>query len=298
MNKLTCIFCFILISLASCVEDVDLRVNGGESKIFFYSEFEVNQANSFRLKTATGINDFSPVISPTSTNEIEVNITEDNISIEPAYRYNPSTKNFECPINSFVPKEGEFYSISSRILEAPELPAIHSEIYIPPAKNFDILEVVKLTQVGAEQGVSLDLDFRFSIDTDHDYYEITAFAKNNSTSIDYPLEIFQDSYQDGVSKMKHRNSLFVDSKMNKGQYVYGKLKDYLSENIVFSSEYIYFKIKTISFEHYSYHKNLAKRVESANAAITEPVIAYTNINNGLGLFSGYSSIVDSLSYRK
>ena len=46
---------------------------------------------------------------------------------------------------------------------------------------------------------------------------------------------------------------------------------------------------TITKEAYQFHRSFSKQIASKDVSISEPVISYSNFENGLGLFSGYSS---------
>ena len=57
------------------------------------------------------------------------------------------------------------------------------------------------------------------------------------------------------------------------------------------SFYVYFK--SVSKEFYLYYKSLSKHFEAQDEIFMEPVQVYTNIENGFGIFAGYSEDLDS-----
>lgn len=55
-------------------------------------------------------------------------------------------------------------------------------------------------------------------------------------------------------------------------------------------------LKSVTKNYYEYMQILEKHIIAANDPLAEPVLAYTNIENGLGIFSGYSKSVVRLNF--
>ena len=53
--------------------------------------------------------------------------------------------------------------------------------------------------------------------------------------------------------------------------------------------HIAFDVVAITTEAYQYYKSFAKQIVSQTVSLSEPVISYSNFENGLGLFTGYAS---------
>ena len=300
LNKLSFLFCILsMLFLHSCVEDADIVIEGADSKIYFYCEFEQQEMMAFRYSTATGLSDLLAPVNPTLTSEFDFIITEDANVIDPIFRYNAITENFESPASSINSKAGSSYSISTSLKDYPQLKDISATTYVPTAKPFSSLEVMELNKIGQEFGTHLKMKVRFSPDVDHRYYEVEAFTKYDDNGIlrEEPIDLELTRRYEGILAMEHRNSLLIDTKFNKGQYVTTVIDADISQAFLDFSEHIYFRLKTVTSAHYLFHENFAKRQEAHTAPLSEPVIYYTNIVDGLGLFSGYSTVIDSVSFK-
>lgn len=55
------------------------------------------------------------------------------------------------------------------------------------------------------------------------------------------------------------------------------------------------ELRAVSEEYYLYHTSLSRQRDNPGVPFTEPVIVYDNIENGQGIFAGYSVTQDSLS---
>ncbi len=55
------------------------------------------------------------------------------------------------------------------------------------------------------------------------------------------------------------------------------------------------ELRTVSKEYYLFHNSLSRQQTSPGGPLAEPVIIYNNIENGRGIFAGYSPTVDSVT---
>lgn len=285
--------------LSSCVEDVELQVTDADSRIFFYSEIEAFEHFSFNFKTVEGFNDDYEKLYPQEISEIDLELVEDTKKCELDFRFNSVENCFESEANTQKAKSGVFYKMESHLVNRPEFPDVYATTFVPPAFPLEFLGIVDYETQGVEQGLVLDLTFRCAVDIEHDFYEIKAFFKDKSTdvTVDYPIDIELIGNLAGVDHIQHRNSVMVDGNYNIGQYITGKISGYVPERIIANSDHVYFKISAINPEMYQYHIVHQKRLLAEKAEIAEPVIIYTNVNNGLGLFTGYTSTFDSIKIK-
>ncbi len=290
---------FYLLALSSCIEDVDLNITDAQSRISFYCEFEPEKTVSFRYSTATGLSDLLEPVNPTLTSEFDIEFKENLQIIEPVFRYNPLTAHFDSPAISFEVQEGAYYDVRTSLKDYPELGYVEATTFVPHAKEFASLELMELNKSGAEIGFHLNMKVRFAVDVNSPFYEVKAYtlSTQNGFLVEKDLDFDLVGSPTGVLEMDHRSSILIDTKSNKGQYITLEIDSNVADEVLTLSEHVYFKIHTVNEHHYRFHENMAKRIESANAPISEPVIYYSNVENGLGLFSGYSTKVDSISIK-
>ncbi len=54
-------------------------------------------------------------------------------------------------------------------------------------------------------------------------------------------------------------------------------------------------LRTVSKDYYLYHTSLSRQIANKDRPFVEPISVYSNIDNGLGIFSGYALYRDSVS---
>jgi hypothetical protein len=60
---------------------------------------------------------------------------------------------------------------------------------------------------------------------------------------------------------------------------------------------IYISLSKISNEYFLYESSYQKYLSSQGSIMAQPVQVYTNIENGLGVFAGYSTATDSIQLK-
>lgn len=60
----------------------------------------------------------------------------------------------------------------------------------------------------------------------------------------------------------------------------------------------YVELRTLSKEYYLYYTSLSRSRDSNTNPLNDPVIVYENIENGYGIFAGYSNSLDSLQFNE
>lgn len=63
------------------------------------------------------------------------------------------------------------------------------------------------------------------------------------------------------------------------------------------SDYLYFNLKTITQDYYLYYISLDSHLEAVANPFSLPEITFSNISNGYGLFTAYSTTLDSVRIR-
>ena len=57
---------------------------------------------------------------------------------------------------------------------------------------------------------------------------------------------------------------------------------------------LFVEFRTLSKDYFLYYTSVSRQLENPDDPLSQPVILYNNIENGLGIFAGYSSVVDSV----
>ncbi|WP_235294942.1 DUF4249 family protein [Portibacter lacus] len=287
MKRLT-IFLFALLLFSSCEQDAFFTVPDGDSKLFAFSEISTKEKVKVFVNTAVGINTDDSFIYPKQS-DAEVILMIDGVALEdPGFRYISSEGAFVSQ-GAFRPEAGINYGLKVILSENNRINPILGNTMIPIP---DTLKVVKVKSL-KEQFLAYNMkDFvaSFNIgfdDMENGLYILRAYFDNNGVKENL---LVRDINQEG-------EGAYI-SNYNKGVLINkDKLTDELT--IEFTNrknvdgdlliDEIQFELLSITSDAYNYYKSFAKQVASQSAGIAEPVISYTNFENGLGLFTGYSS---------
>ena len=88
--------------------------------------------------------------------------------------------------------------------------------------------------------------------------------------------------------------LFNDKAFNGKAYsITFDYKESLNRNQRFGK--LHTELRRTSKDYYLYYTSLSRQISSPAPPFSEPVILYSNIENGLGLFGGYTVSIDSVS---
>ncbi len=101
--------------------------------------------------------------------------------------------------------------------------------------------------------------------------------------------------RNAVQELSQKPGLFVDYSRLSGQMISIDIET--TEPIDVNTEIlkiIDFKINTLSEELYNYHINLHKHLVNNQSDYSAPLMSYSNIENGLGIFGSYSTTVSSI----
>ncbi len=291
MNKyITYIILAFLLVQYSCVSDAEFEIEGADSRVFFYSEFEPGYDFMFKYSSAIGLNDLTPEINPIYTSDFTFQLKKESELLSPSFRYDPVLEMFISPSNAQVIETNSFYSIKSSLTDYPALKEITASTYIHAPKDFNSIEVIENRSIVLDEVYNLDEDLQFSVDVSHPHYELEVYivdpeSVGNLKKI--PVSLINSIK--GVTPLPNRTSLLIDSKELNNQFVQVNITDSFDASLAELNEGIIVKLKTVSQDHFRYHITLAKELETSYAPLFEPVINYTNIDNGIGLLSGYSS---------
>lgn len=131
------------------------------------------------------------------------------------------------------------------------------------------------------------------------FYHLQAFTLKSDNSKSF-LEISEISLgSDNIFELNHMDGILIDysSLGSEKSFTFkGKLLD---ENIIQGNGPIkvYFKLKTVTEDYYQYHRSLSLQNLSVQGPFDPPMESYTNIERGHGIFTAYTSILDSLRVR-
>lgn len=122
----------------------------------------------------------------------------------------------------------------------------------------------------------------------------SGFVENKDEHlIPLPIEAVLENAPNATFDSDQLGILFSDELIN-GQSVQLKLLAKVNEETGMFPKVVG-ELRTVSENYYQYYTSLARQQESKDRPFTEPVSVFSNIENGLGIFAGFSTYRDSVT---
>lgn len=308
-TKSLSLFSYVLLlflyCLVACEEPVELSEEAIAPKMVVNGTFTPSQPFQVSLTRNKDL----------LTNQPTEFITDASVSIlneqgvllkELAYTDNALLSYYSSP--NFKPTNGTAYQIE---IQAPNFPTIFSQDYIPMPVALDALEIdtllVNTSEENPAYAVALTTTFSDPIGTDN-YYHLQLFyksidGKTNSSGFVQnteeglmpltTLELQKDNPNVLIDFNKN-GVLFKDTSFN-GEKT--QLKFYASLDKKEAGAYpkIIGELRTVSKSYYTYYTSITYQLANQDRPFVEPITVFTNIDNGLGIFAGFSSHRDSVA---
>ncbi|MBN2893605.1 MAG: DUF4249 domain-containing protein [Bacteroidales bacterium] len=196
--------------------------------------------------------------------------------------------------SSYTPKEGNKYKLK---IIVPLYDTIYSETDIPTSTKIEYLSnnISIYDSIAQAYLMNVFLCFTDPKNNDNYYYIFSnqpyfsndpaietrgedGFYTNNETYLyDFNVPIFSDSLFKDQNYTLNLSNIF----------------SLYSDTIIFTYE-----LATISYDAYLFYKTVFLKTKTNNNPLVEPVIIYSNVTNGTGIFAGLSSNKDTIIFIK
>lgn len=298
----------ILFFNVSCRKIIDIDIPAKDRKIVINSLICTDSVIKVNISRSLNILD---IVDFKYLSNAEVNLYENDLDIGRLdYKSNGT---YLLP--GFYPTENRNYRIK---VSVPEMKTATAEAFIPKQLHWPItIDTSMGVTTGDpfyagyyycyEQSVNCVIRFKDDGNTEN-YYWFNIWGNRTSHIWDYQYSedslINEPSYLyfnsddpiiDSWVKWGERGFVFSD-KLYNGKNIEFKIsicKDAFGES---DTIVVYFNLCNINKDYYLYTKSLEMHMEVQEDPIAEPVQVYTNVENGLGIFSGYSALTDSISF--
>lgn len=286
-NSKSTIWIFVILAVlficpTSCIKDVDLQLEEIENRLVLKCLFTENQFMKVMLGHSIPIGDekFYPV------SDASVILYQD---LQP---YDTLTE--ERPgmyFTNVVPEKGKKYHVTCNAPGFQTILSNNSEI----PETCNIISAVLIDSVSVDESdIVSELKILFS-DTpgQNNYYDLDITYVNNYVSTD--LETYKANYIDlgkdpalineGLLKYYPSSLIFSDALFDGNNYN-------LTVNLIYKEYDVMVILRSIPPQLYNYLRTLTLYSNSVDYSLwgsAEPVNVVSNINNGFGIFSGYSA---------
>ncbi len=291
------IYLFLLgiLILNACERDAFFDVPDGDSKLYAFSEITADEKISVTVHTSIGVNTDDDFIFPQQA-DAEVVLYREGVRLEnPGFRYIPSEKAFVSQ-GAFRPEAGVEYSLEISLKDDSRIKPILGTSIIPDAEaieNVRLRNFASFTK-GDEKRFTVEAILDFA-DLHNNFYIVRPFI-----TVDGNLEPLHVTdiigAQDGLRYSPHYNGILMDASKIGEELRFG-LESIENLNADYDLNEISFETVSITNDAFMYYGAHSKQIDAQSAAISEPVISFSNFENGLGLFTGYSSMVSSFEIK-
>jgi len=288
---------FVVSILFSCEKTIYIEIPDNGRRLVANSLFTADSVLKINLTKSRYILDnsswtFDPVIDADiilyeADNEIE------HLRADEAGNY----------MGAYILKEDKEYRIE---VKAQNFSDIKAQNYIPPKTKILNLNAFETVDEYGWPEIGFNLTFKDNQDTKN-YYFISARERRYSTYTnpdtgedttyvyDYELSVYSyDPIAFADDWYLEKGIIFNDEVINGKEYTlqfrgYKNFYDDVEEHSVY-----YIRFYTVTKEFYQYYISLAKHINAQDEFFMEPVQVYSNIENGFGIFAGYSTDIDSV----
>lgn len=207
---------------------------------------------------------------------------------------------------AFRPQRGQPYELRVR---APGLPAVRASSTLPDPVQPQSAKVVEIEQTPTFQGERVTTDYVLELrvrdpsTTSNQYHLIIQQQRLDSaqgdgvpmlSSVSQPRVVtLEHNLQEVISY--HRGGFLFTDEMRNGEDLSFRFQLQVITN---SNEQqlgaLLVELRATSDDYYRYHRSISDAFRSSGEPVDQPVIIYTNVENGYGIFGAYSSVRDSI----
>jgi len=304
MKKTSNIIIILVLFLVACEKEVKIPIEYTTPKLVINALFNTDSLWDVEISASRYIYDTNPI--PLIDDAVVIILDSEGNNFELTNQgegiYTSSTEK---------PQTGKTYSIE---VNHDNYENARSTNKLPGEIIIDNIEWHEEVYVSGDLFRKINVTFQDS--QEKDYYLIRmsgAFWEeiidpltglSDSGLVIHPIYFFsQNAAVEEINSHSSQSSIsFIDELFNGDQYTI----DLLLYEFYFNNqpgwevglESIYISLSKISEEYYLYQKSYQKyQNSSGNTLFSQPTQVYTNIENGLGIFAGYSNSVDTINLR-
>lgn len=274
----------------SCERDAEFLVPDGNSKLFVYSEITNDEKIKVKVNTTIGVNNTEDEAFFPKQSEALITLIKDGKPLSnPGFRYIASERAFISQGN-FRPEIGVEYGLSVELADSDGIKPVVAYTSIPEEEGIKEVEFDNYTEEKIDEGKYFytDLTIDFS-NYDHKYFLLQPKFRNHIKFREHMIVSEFLSGNKGVAYSNVLKGIIVDAE-SAGNSMEVRLTNNASVPNSFDPATVVMEVKYISEEAFNYYSSFSKQMDAQSAVLSEPVITYSNIENGLGLFTGYATL--------
>jgi len=301
---LTTYFLFFLLCLFSCEEPVELDMEVFESQVVISSNFSPSQPFHISLSKNKDVFTNSPV---EFISDAEVQILDGQGALLNTLTFKKDVVAPYYGLTNFRPESNVNYQLS---INVPGFSTILAQDKAPNPVALRSIQVDSVDFIGADENL-----YAINIQTsladpskETNYYHLKLYYKAVSGRTDpngftgdmqthlrpiSPL-VSNEENPSVIFDIDKSGVLFTDEGFN-GQLISLQFDALLDKTIAGEFPKIVGELRTVSNSYYQYHTSLSRQLDNQDRPFAEPITVFSNIENGLGIFAGFSVHRDSVT---
>ncbi|MFK7806575.1 MAG: DUF4249 family protein [Saprospiraceae bacterium] len=294
-NVSVLLFVCSLVFFFSCEEEETLDFSE-DKKLVLLSNFSPDSLLRVSLSTTIAINGAFGTTT-NYPNDAVVEFFEDGIFKEQLSYHSGNDLIAPFYFSNFNPKIESNYLLQAKVNDFRE---IESRGKVPPVVNIQSLSLTDSTVVEDANilgrliyNLSVELLLENILDTTQ-YFHLKAYRFINGKTRACNLSTAEGT---GTPLLHESGVLLRSSDFQQGELNVGI--DFIFNENIESKSPIYLELRHTEENYYRFHKSIGEQEAfSANQSVfsSEVFFIYNNVENGLGNFSGYSAVLDSLLF--
>lgn len=300
------IFVIVGLMYQSCLAPVELDLPDSSSKLVVVSNFSDDAP--FRIIVSKN-RSFDDANHSAYVSNALVGLYHNGELLE-ILPYNPFNETEAEPgyVSRIHAEIGKWYEIR---VSAPGFLPVSSFGFIPPPSLFSSSQINAGTtepgsQVPSNYWVSLDIEDPVGVDN---YYHLILYQELHEIIVQDdvvetkihrfgPLKMYNQSLDGKVKFYIQNRSTFLTDRSFDGKKQRFTFNTYL-DRVPVKGSYgkIIIELRTVSKDYYDYYLTIKKKFDNQGNPLAEPIIDFTNIENGFGVFAGFSVVIDSIDLK-
>jgi len=285
VTKQLAILLITILTITSCSREVDPGLDDYQQKLVINAELQPDKPVYLFVSTSIGITSeldpFHPTDSEHLLAEIIVNGDEDTAETITYFEKEEEDGGDMCwrTRRAFRPEAGQSFELRAELLQHNEIYPVSAQTYIPEPCDMISAYVGKESNTDSQaQGqYRIDLTVEGEVPYSESYFHL--LAKKDGEYLD--LSSFGKD-ADAVENPYHHFGVLVNgSKLNSNSL------NFLVESIEDIDDFE-LELRNCTESYFNYHVSLSRSYAAQSSPYNEPTLNFTNIQDGLGVFTAYS----------
>lgn len=215
------------------------------------------------------------------------------------FSYKGSSNTYVLRNQEFRPEIGGEYEIRA-FVPGSEVDTIYSYTAIPEQVHVDKASFnnVEINPENNSSDFFMDLTIKLKEeDLGASWLHIIPTYKTNTSDEKMKFQIIEVlDNKNAVNTLYLEEGVFVDITKFSGSEFTVRVSTLIPVKSGTLIKQLHFETRSTTKDYFRYHKTRARQLESSEAAYSSPITDFSNIENGLGVFAGYSVSTHSIKF--